>query len=160
MMPHDDRLLRPWGAIEAVAPGVTVGRRQRRVMKDERLARYWESGIVVQESVGPDPRWLTKFAKLTQVARLAELQTPMVRVVYLRAPYTLRTQLELIVSCLTEAYGDDAALNRLKKEMLREGRALCAGVASGTSMHRPGLSHPYLKRHCVLERNFVAHCSG
>jgi cytosine/adenosine deaminase-related metal-dependent hydrolase len=171
MTPDDRYVSAAWGATEAVRAGVTAmadasdgAYESMKALKDVGLR-----GIIFQESFGPDPKLAEdNFAKLTaKVARLAELETPLVRVgVSPHAPYTVcGRQLELISEfALTENLPVmmHAAESVAEQMFLRDGRGLFAeGLAKrGIEWHAPGLSTiQYLKRHCVLQtKPLLAHC--
>ncbi len=172
LMTSDDRYVSAaWGAIEAVRAGVTAmadasdgANESMNALRDVGLR-----GIVFQESFGPDPRLANdNFAKLAEkVARLAELQTPLVKVgVSPHAPYTVcGRQLELISEfALTENLPVmmHAAESIAEEMFLREGGGTFAEALARRSIewHAPGLSTiQYLKRHCVLQtKPLLAHC--
>lgn len=171
MTPDDRYVSAAWGAIEAVRAGVTAladasdgAYESMNAVRDVGLR-----GIVFQESFGPDPRLANdNFAELTaKVARLVELQTPLVRVgVSPHAPYTVcGRQLELISEF---ASTEDLpvmmhAAESIAEEMfLREGQGTFAQAHAKRDIewHAPGLSTiQFLKRHCVLEtKPLLAHC--
>ena len=171
MTPDDRYVSAAWGAIEAVRAGVTAladasdgAYESMNALRDVGLR-----GIVFQESFGPDPRLANdNFAELTaKVARLVELQTPLVRVgVSPHAPYTVcGRQLELISEF---ASTEDLpvmmhAAESIAEEMfLREGQGTFAQAHAKRDIewHAPGLSTiQFLKRHCVLEtKPLLAHC--
>ncbi len=165
MTPADRYVSAAWGATEAVRAGVTAladasdgAYESMKALSDVGLR-----GIVFQESFGPDPRLADdNFAKLTaKVARLAELETPLVKVgVSPHAPYTVcGHQLELISEfALTENLPVmmHAAESVAEEMLLREGQGTFAEALAkrGIEWHAPGLSTiQYLKRHCVLQTN-------
>ena len=172
LMTSEDRYVSAaWGAIEALRAGVTAladasdcAYESMNALRDVGMR-----GIVFQESFGPDPRLADdNFSKLTdKVARLAELETPQVRVgVSPHAPYTVcGRQLELISEF---ALSDDrpvmmhAAESLAEEMLLREGRGAFAEALAnrGIEWHAPGLSTiQYLKRHCVLQtKPLLVHC--
>jgi 5-methylthioadenosine/S-adenosylhomocysteine deaminase len=124
---------------------------------------------VFQESFGPDPRLAEdNFASLTtSLARLAELETPLVKLgVSPHAPYTVcGRQLELISEfALTKKLPVmmHAAESVAEEMLLREGQGPFAEAFArrGIEWHAPGLSTiQYLKRHCVLQtKPLLAHC--
>ena len=171
MTPDDRYVSAAWGATEAVRAGVTAladasdgAYESMKALSDVGLR-----GIVFQESFGPDPRLADdNFAKLTaKVARLAELETPLVKVgVSPHAPYTVcGRQLELISEfALTENLPVmmHAAESVAEEMLLREGQGTFAEALAkrGIEWHAPGLSTiQYLKRHCVLQtKPLLAHC--
>jgi len=126
-------------------------------------------GIVFQESFGPDPKLASEnLEKLkAKVARLRELETPLVRAgVSPHAPYTVcATQLELISDLVTAEKLPlmmHAAESVAEDLLIREGRGPFAdGLARrGIEWRAPGLSTiQYLRRHRILEaRPLLAHC--
>ncbi|MCA1602293.1 MAG: amidohydrolase family protein [Acidobacteria bacterium] len=171
MTPADRYVSAAWGATEAVRAGVTAladasdgAYESMKALSDVGLR-----GIVFQESFGPDPRLADdNFAKLTaKVARLAELETPLVKVgVSPHAPYTVcGRQLELISEfALTENLPVmmHAAESFAEEMFLRKGQGTFAEALAkrGIEWHAPGLSTiQYLKRHCVLKtKPLLAHC--
>ncbi len=171
MTPDDRYVSAAWGATEAVRAGVTAladasdgAYESMKALSDVGLR-----GIVFQESFGPDPRLADdNFAKLTaRVARLAELETPLVKVgVSPHAPYTVcGRQLELISEfALTGKLPVmmHAAESVAEEMLLREGQGTFAEALAkrGIEWHAPGLSTiQYLKRHCVLQtKPLLAHC--
>ncbi|MCA1574991.1 MAG: amidohydrolase family protein [Acidobacteria bacterium] len=171
MTPADRYVSAAWGATEAVRAGVTAladasdgAYESMKALSDVGLR-----GIVFQESFGPDPRLADdNFAKLTaKVARLAELETPLVKVgVSPHAPYTVcGRQLELISEfALTENLPVmmHAAESFAEEMFLRKGQGTFTEALAkrGIEWHAPGLSTiQYLKRHCVLKtKPLLAHC--
>lgn len=172
LMTPDDRYVSvAWGATEAVRAGVTAlaDASDGAYESMTALSDVGLRGIVFQESFGPDPRLADdNFAKLTaKVARLAELETPLVKVgVSPHAPYTVcGRQLELISEfALTENLPVmmHAAESVAEEMLLREGQGTFAEalVKRGIEWHAPGLSTiQYLKQHCVLQtKPLLAHC--
>ncbi|CAN5858167.1 amidohydrolase [soil metagenome] len=171
MTPDDRYVSAAWGATEAARSGVTAladscdsAYESMKALGDVGLR-----GIVFQESFGPDPRLADdNFAKLaSQVARLEDLETPLVKVgVSPHAPYTVcGRQLELIAEF---ALAEDlpvmmhAAESAAEERLLREGRGTFARALAnrGIEWHTPGISTiQYLKRHCVLQtKPLLAHC--
>ncbi|HYN26528.1 MAG TPA: amidohydrolase family protein [Pyrinomonadaceae bacterium] len=171
MTPDDRYVSAAWGAMEAVRAGVTAlaDASDRAYESMKALSDVGLRGIVFQESFGPDPRLADdNFAKLTaKVARLAELETPLVKAgVSPHAPYTVcGRQLELISEF---ALVEDlpvmmhAAESVAEEMLLREGQGTFAEALAkrGIEWHAPGLSTiQYLKRHCVLKtKPLLAHC--
>ncbi len=171
MTPDDRYVSAAWGATEAVRVGVTAladasdgAYESMKALSDVGLR-----GIVFQESFGPDPRLAyDNFAKLTaKVARLAELETPLVKVgVSPHAPYTVSgRQLELISEfALTGNLPVmmHAAESVAEEMLLLEGQGTFAEALAkrGIEWHAPGLSTiQYLKRHFVLQtKPLLAHC--
>jgi cytosine/adenosine deaminase-related metal-dependent hydrolase len=171
MTPDDRYVSAAWGAIEAVRAGVTAlaDASDGAYESMNALRDIGMRAIVFQESFGPDPRLADdNFAKLTaKVARLAEMQTPLVKVgVSPHAPYTVcGRQLELISEfALTENLPlmMHAAESIAEEMFLREGRGTFAQALAKRDIewHAPGLSTiQYLKRHCVLAtKPLLAHC--
>jgi cytosine/adenosine deaminase-related metal-dependent hydrolase len=171
MTPDDRYISAAWGATEAARAGVTAladasddAYESMKALNDVGIR-----GTVFQESFGPDPRLADEnFAKLTaKVARLAELETPLVKVgVSPHAPYTVcARQLELISEfALAENLPVmmHAAESVAEEMLLREGRGPFAEALAqrGIEWNAPGLSAiQYLKRHCVLQtKPLLAHC--
>jgi cytosine/adenosine deaminase-related metal-dependent hydrolase len=171
MTPDDRNVSAAWGATEAVRAGVTAlaDASDRAYESMKALGDVGLRGIVFQESFGPDPKLADEnFAKLTdRVARLAELETPLVKVgVSPHAPYTVcGRQLELISEfALTENLPVmmHAAESVAEEMLLREGQGTFAEALAKREIEwcTPGLSSiQYLKRHCVLQtKPLLAHC--
>ena len=171
MTPDDRYVSAAWGAVEAVRAGVTAlaDASDGALESMKALSDVGLRGIVFQESFGPDPRLADdNFAELTaKVARLAELETPLVRVgVSPHAPYTVcGRQLELISEfALTENLPVmmHAAESVAEEMLLREGQGTFAEALAKRNIewYAPGLSTiQYLKRHCVLQtKPLLAHC--
>jgi cytosine/adenosine deaminase-related metal-dependent hydrolase len=171
MTPDDRYVSAAWGAIEAVRAGVTAlaDASDSAYESMKALSDVGLRGIVFQESFGPDPRLADdNFAKLSaNVARLAELETPLVKVgVSPHAPYTVcGRQLELISEfALTGNLPVmmHAAESVAEEMLLREGQGTFAEALAkrGIGWQAPGLSAiQYLKRHCVLQtKPLLAHC--
>ncbi|CAN5509269.1 amidohydrolase [soil metagenome] len=171
MTPEDRYISAACGATEAVRSGVTAlaDSCDGAYESIKALGDVGLRGIVFQESFGPDPRLADdNFAKLNaKVARLADLETPLVKVgVSPHAPYTVcGRQLELISEfALTEGLPlmMHAAESAAEERLLREGRGTFAEALAkrGIEWHTPGVSTiQYLKRHCVLQtKPLLAHC--
>lgn len=171
MTPDDRYVSAAWGATEAARAGVTAlaDASDGAYESITALSDVGLRGIVFQESFGPDPRLSdNNFAKLIdKVGRLAELETPLVKVgVSPHAPYTVcGRQLELISEfALRETLPVmmHAAESDAEVMLLREGQGTFAEALRkrGIEWHAPGLSTiQYLKRHCVLQtKPLLAHC--
>ncbi|MCM3905433.1 MAG: amidohydrolase family protein [Pyrinomonadaceae bacterium] len=171
MTPDDRYVSAAWGATEAARAGITAlaDASDGAYESIKALSDVGLRGIVFQESFGPDPRLADdNFAKLIdKVGRLAELETPLVKVgVSPHAPYTVcGRQLELISEfALTEDLPVmmHAAESDAEVMLLREGQGTFAEALRkrGIKWHTPGLSTiQYLKRHCVLQtKPLLAHC--
>jgi 5-methylthioadenosine/S-adenosylhomocysteine deaminase len=171
MTPDDLYVASAWGATEAVRAGVTsVGdasdsaSESMRALKDVGLR-----GIVFQESFGPDPRLAAEnFSSLqTKIARLRELETPLVKCgVSPHAPYTVcAPQLEMIAGF---AMAENlplmmhAAETEMERALLRDGSGPFAeGLRKrGIDWKAPGVSTiQYLESHGILQtRPLLAHC--
>jgi len=169
---HDDRYVSAaWGAIEAARAGVTTvaDASDGAYESIKALSDVGLRGIVFQESFGPDPRLADdNFAKLLdKVARLAEVETPLVKAgVSPHAPYTVcERQLELISEFALKKSLPvmmHAAESVAEEMLLREGTGTFAKALEkrGIEWRTPGLSTiQYLKRHCVLQtKPLLAHC--
>lgn len=171
MTPDDRYISAAWGACEAVRAGVTAvaDASDDAYESLKALGDVGLRGTVFQESFGPDPKLTAEnFQKLkAKVARLTELQTPLVKLgVSPHAPYTVcAPQLELIseFALLKKLPLMMHAAESLAEEMLlREGRGTFADALAGRGLdwRAPGISTiQYLKRHGVLRtRPLLAHC--
>jgi 5-methylthioadenosine/S-adenosylhomocysteine deaminase len=171
MTPDDRCVSAAWGATEAARAGITAlaDASDDACESIKALTEVGLRGIVFQESFGPDPRLAEdNFASLTtSLARLAELETPLVKLgVSPHAPYTVcGRQLELISEfALTKKLPVmmHAAESVAEEMLLREGQGPFAEAFArrGIEWHAPGLSTiQYLKRHCVLQtKPLLAHC--
>lgn len=172
LMTADDRnVSAAWGAIEAVRAGVTaLGDASDDAYESMKaLSEVGLRGIVFQESFGPDPRLANhNFAKLTnKIARLAEMQTPLVKAgVSPHAVYTVcARQLEMITEfALSENLPVmmHAAESIAEEMLLLQGQGAFAEALAKRDIpwHPPGLSPiQYLKQHCLLQtKPLLAHC--
>lgn len=160
-----------WGACEAARAGVTcVADASDTAFESMKAVRaVGLRGIVFQESFGPDPRLAQEnFAKLqTKIARLRELETPLVKCgVSPHAPYTVcGPQLEMIAQFALDEnlpLTMHAAETLMEVSLLREGRgAFADGLKNrGIEWQPPALSPiQYLKQHGILAtRPLLAHC--
>ncbi|MEK6278816.1 MAG: amidohydrolase family protein [Acidobacteriota bacterium] len=160
-----------WGACEAVRAGVTsvADASDSAAVSMDALKDVGLSGIVFQESFGPDPRLAKQgFERLSaKVANLRARESCLVRVgVSPHAPYTVSAaQLELISRF---AIDEDlpvmmhAAETAMEVSLIGEGVGpFAAGLRSrGIEWKATGLSPiQYLKEHGVLETHpLLAHC--
>jgi cytosine/adenosine deaminase-related metal-dependent hydrolase len=172
LMTSDDRCVSAtWGATEAVRAGITAvaDASDDAFESMKALSNVGLRGIVFQESFGPDPRLAQdNFAELTsKVARLKELETPLVKIgVSPHAPYTVSgPQLELISEfAVTENLPVmmHAAESVAEEMLLRDGQGVFAEALArrGIQWQAPGLSTiQYLKRHSVMQtKPLLAHC--
>ena len=160
-----------WGACEAARAGVTcVADASDTAFESMKAVRaVGLRGIVFQESFGPDPSLAQEnFAKLqTKIARLRELETPLVKCgVSPHAPYTVcGPQLEMIAQFALDEnlpLTMHAAETLMEVSLLREGRgAFADGLKNrGIEWQPPALSPiQYLKQHGILAtRPLLAHC--
>ena len=160
-----------WGACEAARAGVTcVADASDTAFESMKAVRaVGLRGIVFQESFGPDPSLAQQnFAKLqTKIARLRELETPLVKCgVSPHAPYTVcGPQLEMIAQFALDEnlpLTMHAAETLMEVSLLREGRgAFADGLKNrGIEWQPPALSPiQYLKQHGILAtRPLLAHC--
>lgn len=160
-----------WGACEAVRAGVTcvADASDSAATSIQALQDSGLSGIVFQESFGPDPRLaLENFERVSaKVQSLREAESARVKVgVSPHAPYTVSgPQLELISRFAIEENLPlmmHAAESAAEVSLLRRGEGPFADNLRKRSIEwkSPGLSPiGYLKKHGVLEtKPLLAHC--